>query len=58
MCQDDLGNIGAHWTMASTHHHFDAFLFSIIISLDCLLCEEMEILYVAVTVDGSGIVCL
>jgi hypothetical protein len=54
--QVDLGDIGTDWTMANTQQHFDACLFNIIISLDFLLCEEMEILYVAVTVDGSGVV--
>jgi len=54
--QGDLGSIGTGWTMASTQQHFDVCLFDIIISLDCLLCEEMEILYIAVAVGGSGTV--
>ena len=56
--QVDLGNIGTDWTMANTQQHFDACLFNIIISLHFLLLEEMEILYIAVTVDESGIVYL
>ena len=58
MWQDDLGNIGADLSMANTQQHFDSCLFNIIISLNCLLCEEMEILYIAVTVDESGTVYL
>jgi len=56
--QDDLGNIGTELTMANTQQHFDSCLFNVIISLDCLLCEAMQILYIAVTVDESGIVYL
>ena len=58
MWQDDLGNIGADLSMANTQQHFDSCLFNIIISLDCLLCEAKEIVYIAVTVDGSGTVYL
>jgi len=56
--QGDLGNIGTDWTVANTQQNFDVCLFDIIISLNDLLCEEMEILYIAVTVDESGIVYL
>ena len=56
--QGDLGNIGTHWTVTNTQQNFDVCLFDIIISLNDLLCEEMEILYIAVTVDESGIVYL
>ena len=58
MWQDDLCNIGTDLTMANTQQHFDACVFNVIISLDCLLCEEMEIMYIAVTVGESGIVYL
>ena len=51
-----MGNIGTDWTMANTQQHFDACLFNIIINLNCLLLEEMEILYVPVSVDERGIV--
>ena len=51
-------NIGTDWTVANTQQHLDACLFNIIISLNFVLCEEMEILYIPVTVDGSGIVHL
>jgi hypothetical protein len=44
--------------MANTQQHFDACLFNIIVSLDCLLVEEIEILCIAVTVGGSGSVYL
>ena len=50
--------MGTDLTMSSTQQHFDACLFNIIISLDCLLCEGMEILYVPVTIDESGTVYL
>ena len=56
--QDDLGNIGTDWTVANTQQHFDVCLFNVISSLERVLHEEMEILYIAVTVDGSGIVYL
>ena len=58
MWQGDLGNIGTDLSMANTQQHFDACLFNIIISLDCLLCEVKEILYIAVTVCESGTVYL
>ena len=58
MWQDDLGNIVTDLSMVNTQQHFDACLFNIIISLNCLLCEEMEILYIPVTVCESGIVYL
>ena len=54
----DLGNMGTDLTMANTQPHFDACLFNIIISLNFLLHEQMEILYIAITVDGSEIVYL
>jgi len=53
------GWFGQHWYRLDCGQHtatFDACLFNIIINLNCLLLEEMEILYVPVSVDERGIV--
>ena len=52
--------MGTDLTMANTQPRFDACLFNVIISLNFIICEEMEILYiyVPVTIVGRGIVCL
>jgi len=54
----DLGNMGTDLTMVNTQPCFDACLFNIVISLNFMLHEQMEILYIAITVDGSEIVYL